>query len=401
MKYELLPPLTTDEMNALKANIKANGVRDPIIVDEDGEILDGHHRHRIDKKCPRRVLKGMSDAEKQAFVFCANFSRRNLSPSQQKDARNKMMAVAKALKAEDKAANTQPVIARKLGVSQATVSGWLMPSIKTDKTHKHDSRVKIPVQANPAIVDRVESGEKQEQVAADYGVAQSQISRIVTKEKKEREAKKEREKAAKKLGGRELGIFTGDFRKAGEMVGDNSVDLIFTDPPYDKKAAPLYGDLAEFAARVLRPGGWCLAYSGRARVMEDMECMATHLCYGWIFACVHRRGSYPRFRNLKLQVGWKPILGFFKPPIDVWWDWFPDTVSGGKEKGHHEWQQAESEAAHFIKAMSPPKGLICDPFCGSGTTPAAAKAHGRKWVAFEIDKRTAEQARIRLSGLRA
>lgn len=399
MKYELLPPLTTDEMKALKADIKANGVHDAIIVDEDGEILDGHHRHRIDKKCPRRVLKGMSDAEKQAFVFCANFSRRNLSPSQQKDARKKMKAIAKALKAESKA-NTQPVIARKLGVSQQTVSAWIMPNTSTGNTHKHDSRVKIPVQANPIIVDRVESGEKQEQVAADYGVTQSQISRIATKAKKEREAKEEREKATMKIKGKDLGIFTGDFREAGKVVADNSVDLIFTDPPYDKNSGPLYGNLAEFAARVLRPGGWCLAYSGRVQVIEDLYNMEEYLTYGWIFACIHS-GAHARFRNLKLHVAWKPILGFYKPPLNVWWDWFADSYSGRKEKDLHEWQQSEDEAAHYIQAMSPSKGLICDPFCGSGTTPAAAKAHGRKWVAFEIDKRTAEQARIRLSGLRA
>lgn len=397
MKYELLPPLTTDEMKALKADIKANGVRDPIIVDEDGEILDGHHRHRIDKKCPRRVLKGMSAAEKQAFVFCANFNRRNLSPSQKKDARNKMRAVAKALYAEG---NTQKDVACKLGQPRETVRDWLMRNGGTAKTHKHDSRVKIPVLANPVIVDRVESGEKQEQVAADYGVGQSQISRIVTKAKKEHEAKEKREKAATKLKGKDLGIFVGDFRKLGKVVADNSVDLIFTDPPYDKEAAPLYADLAEFAARVLRPGGWCLAYSGRVRLMEDMDNMAKRLTYGWMFACLHR-GANPRFRNLKLQVGWKPILGFYKPPLDVWWDWFVDTVSFGQEKGHHEWQQSEGDAAHFIEAMSPKKGLICDPFCGSGTTPAAAKRSGRKWVAFEIDKKTAEQARIRLDGLRA
>ncbi len=79
-KYELLPPLTTDEFAALKADIKANGLREPIIVDDDGEILDGHHRHKIDKNAPRRTLGGMSEAERQAFVFSANFNRRNLSP---------------------------------------------------------------------------------------------------------------------------------------------------------------------------------------------------------------------------------------------------------------------------------------------------------------------------------
>ncbi len=98
------------------------------------------------------------------------------------------------------------MIARKLGVARETVTKWFMRNGKDTQTHKHDSRAKIPVLANPVIVDRIEDGEKQEQIAADYGVAQSQISRIATKEKKHREAKKEREKAVAKLKSDELMI---------------------------------------------------------------------------------------------------------------------------------------------------------------------------------------------------
>lgn len=395
-KYELLPPLTTDEFAALKADIKANGVHDPIVVDDDGEILDGHHRSRIDNQAPRRVIGDMSEAEKEAFVFCANFNRRNLSPSQKQDARKKMMAIAKALKAEDKA-NTQAVIARKMGVARTTVESWFVRNDKCVNTHTLDSKVKIPPKAAPVILERSEAGESQEQIAADYGVNRSQISRVATKEKKQREAKKEREKSVAKLKGDELGIIAGDFREVGKVVADDSVDLIFTDPPYDKEAIELYYDLAVFAARVLRPGGWCLSYSGQAHLLDVVDKMSVHLSYGWMFACVHKNSS-SRFRNLKLQVGWKPILGFYKPPLEAWWNWFSDTASGGKEKDRHEWQQAESEASHFIEALSPKNGLICDPFCGGGTTPAAAKRCGRQWIAFEIDKDVAEEARLRLTG---
>lgn len=40
----LLPALTDDEYGALKADIAENGILYPIIVDEDGEVLDGVHR---------------------------------------------------------------------------------------------------------------------------------------------------------------------------------------------------------------------------------------------------------------------------------------------------------------------------------------------------------------------
>src|SRR5512146_2321359 len=81
---DLLPPLSREEFAALRADIRAHGVRDPVIVDENDAVLDGHNRLRIDRDAPRRLVRGLSEAEKQAFTFRANFSRRNLSPAQKK-----------------------------------------------------------------------------------------------------------------------------------------------------------------------------------------------------------------------------------------------------------------------------------------------------------------------------
>ena len=51
----------------------------------------------------------------------------------------------------------------------------------------------------------------------------------------------------------------GDLRSVD--LPAESVDLVFCDPPYTNDNIPLYADLSGFAARVLRPGGLCLAYS--------------------------------------------------------------------------------------------------------------------------------------------
>ena len=42
-------------------------------------------------------------------------------------------------------------------------------------------------------------------------------------------------------------IFEGDFKdvKLAARLADNSIDLIFTDPPYDEKSLYLYADLAK------------------------------------------------------------------------------------------------------------------------------------------------------------
>ncbi len=48
-KYQVMPSMPPEQFAALKADIAERGVLVPIDVDEDGHILDGHHRY------PRRL----------------------------------------------------------------------------------------------------------------------------------------------------------------------------------------------------------------------------------------------------------------------------------------------------------------------------------------------------------
>ncbi len=62
---------------------------------------------------------------------------------------------------------------------------------------------------------------------------------------------------------------------------------------------------------------------------------------------------------------------------------------GKNHMGHplaHENEAPYPEALphHFINTHCPPGGIVCDPFCGSGTTLAAAVKAGRKYVGFDI-----------------
>lgn len=191
-------------------------------------------------------------------------------------------------------------------------------------------------------------------------------------------------------------LIVGDFRTAGDVVPDNSVDLIFTDPPYDEEAAKLYGDLAAFGARVLKPGGICIAYSGQMHLPQIYTGMGQHLEYMWTCGIGHSGGA-TMFRKWRIANIWKPLLMYGKPPITAWWDVsFDDLVTGGREKDSHPWQQAVSEAAHYISAVCPIGGLVCDPFLGSGTSLVAAKKLGLRYIGLEIDEATAHGARTRI-----
>jgi DNA-binding XRE family transcriptional regulator len=391
----LVPPLSTMEFDVLKADIKANGVRIPVEIDDDGNILDGHHRNMCAPNAPYRVIKGLSEPEKRAYVIKANVTRRNLSPSQKTELQKAQRSICAELHRTGD--HTQRQLALLLGVSQQTVSDWIRSNTGAGKASKRaapDCRVKVAPAHKAIIAQRVEAGETQSQVAADYGVSQRTISSITTAEKKTAAVKQEREASADKIK-TDCGVIHGDFRRGD--VPDESVGMIFTDPPYDDESIPLYGDLAKFAARVLIPGGWCLAYSGILNLDRILPLMAVDgLKYGWTF-CITHNGGDSRFRKFKLQNGWKPILGFYKPPLSVGWNWFPDMASGGKEKDAHPWQQAVGEARHFISHLAPKGSLVCDPFSGSGTSLFAAKRLGLRWVGFEINEDHVMSARIRLN----
>ena len=46
-RWQLFPPLSDEEYAALKADIAAQGVLVPVVIDEDtGEVIEGHHRLR-------------------------------------------------------------------------------------------------------------------------------------------------------------------------------------------------------------------------------------------------------------------------------------------------------------------------------------------------------------------
>jgi hypothetical protein len=81
--YQLLPPLDADQRELLRQSIEQNGVLEPVVFDEAGEILDGHHRVEIAEELgieyPRRVLDHLDEVGKQQYALTVNLARRQLT----------------------------------------------------------------------------------------------------------------------------------------------------------------------------------------------------------------------------------------------------------------------------------------------------------------------------------
>ncbi len=83
-------------------------------------------------------------------------------------------------------------------------------------------------------------------------------------------------------------------------------------------------------------------------------------------------------------------------PDDVWGD-FPRVCGTFKERaGFHGCQMPEALLMRIVMASSNPGELVLDPFSGSGTTAAAAKRLGRRYLGIDLSPEYAEHGRNRL-----
>ena len=119
-RFQVVPPLSDEEFAALKDDIAQRGVLVPVECDEDGNVLDGHHRIRACRELGvtawDRIVRTdlVTDAEKRGHARALNLARRHLSG----EAKRRLVA-EQLLDTPERA---DQWVAEDLGVSRATVS---------------------------------------------------------------------------------------------------------------------------------------------------------------------------------------------------------------------------------------------------------------------------------------
>lgn len=89
-RYQVLPGLSAEEYEALKADIAQRGVQVPVEYDEDGNILDGYHRVRACQELgiidwPKVVRRGLTEEQKIEHALALNLHRRHLTREQRRE----------------------------------------------------------------------------------------------------------------------------------------------------------------------------------------------------------------------------------------------------------------------------------------------------------------------------
>ena len=197
----------------------------------------------------------------------------------------------------------------------------------------------------------------------------------------------------------ENGISTGDARELAKAIPDESVDLIFTDPPYPKEYLYLYEWLATEGRRVLKSGGSLMALCGHAYLPTILDFMREHLEYHWL-NCQYQptATATATFWPKMVFIRWKPVIWFTSGKYTKRYIIQDGIAPQGFDKRYHAWGQPVDSAVYWLERhLEREKSAITfDPLTGGGTVPAICKMLSRSYLAFEIDPEIAQVARDRV-----
>lgn len=247
-------------------------------------------------------------------------------------------------------------------------------------------------------------------------------------------------------------VLVGDCLERLKKLPDESVDLVFADPPYNLQ---LERDLLRpnntvvdgvhqdwdkfqsFAAydafsrawlaecrRVLKPNGaiWVIgSYHNIFRLGVALQDLGFWLQNDVIWRKTNPMPNFrgKRFTNAHETLIWAgreqasrvtfnyEALKASNDDLQMRSDWLfpicagPERLKDSRGRKAHPTQKPEALLHRIIVACSNPGDVILDPFFGTGTTGAVAKRLGRQWIGIERDQDYAKDAMARIARVEA
>lgn len=244
-------------------------------------------------------------------------------------------------------------------------------------------------------------------------------------------------------------ILQGDCIQWLNQLPENSVDLIFADPPYNlqlqndlyrpnqTKVDGVFDEWDKFESlkaydiftqnwlsacrRVLKPDGtiWVIgSYHNIFRVGTILQNLDFWLLNDVVWIKTNPMPNFKgtRFNNAHETLIWASkdrqskftfhykSLKTFNDDLQMRSDWYIPICSGAERvkingQKAHATQKPEALLYRIILATSNKDSLILDPFSGSGTTAAVAKKLNRRFIGIEQDEFYVQVSRQRLSAV--
>jgi DNA modification methylase len=263
----LIPRPTQEQYESAKASIAKNGIRIPVVIDQDGVLIDGYSRIQIavevgmtDVPTDRRTFATAQDAKK--FIIEVNVERRHLNTLQRGEIANLYAALeAGPAKEREEQAPGQPrgtkkasplpnleeetgpnqwslvKGAKKAGVGKGTA--WKVRKIQARAEKDPEFRRKVDREREGAgrvdplfrVVEQIERHEadvKRDAEEAQAEQVDTSGGKILSRLPREGLAGK---------------VLLGDCLDVLRTFPDHSVDLIITSPPYAEARKDTYGGI--------------------------------------------------------------------------------------------------------------------------------------------------------------
>jgi modification methylase len=244
-------------------------------------------------------------------------------------------------------------------------------------------------------------------------------------------------------------ILHGDCIAILKSLPENSVDLIFADPPYNLQLRKdlyrpnmtkvdavddgwdRFGDFDKYDAftiewlsacrRVLKKTGtiWVIgSYHNIYRVGSILQDLKFWILNDIVFV---KYNPMPNFRGVRFTNAHETLIWAQKTQgaryifnhqsmkalnddLQMRSDWYLPLATGNQRlkvngKKAHSTQKPEALLYRVIMASSNPGDVVLDPFFGTGTTGAVAKKLGRDWIGIESEKKYIRIAQKRIDAV--
>ena len=403
-RHQFFPDLLPEEYDLLKASIADHGVEVPIIVDQEGNTIDGLHRQRacdeLGIDCPREVRHFETEAEKVELALRLNCRRRQLNRKQKRE------LIAAYLKCDPQIADNY--LAELIGgISKNTVA-----DVRTDleatclidkfETLRGKDGKDRPTKYKRIIANTPKEAETAQEIVGNLpdNCAGKVIDTTTAQRRARRNVKqlKRAEKVVIPFTHDDIKLHCCRFQELEQSAGiePNSVKLILTDIPYDGGFVPQVSDLASLASRILVDGGLLVMQTGQYHIEEVERRLKEHLIRRWWGITVWE-GDANLIHPLQCASQYKPVVIYSKgnwKPVCRWGDVSRVTV---KEKDWYPWQQPLEDVEFWLRQFSEPGDLVCDVCSGSFTVAVACLRNNRRFVGCDSDESCVQIGQQRLT----
>lgn len=407
------------DIAALADSMHEVGLLNPIVVTDSLSLISGAHRLAAAKSLGWETIEArkvaIDELHHELIEIDENLIRNELTVLERAEHLERRKAIYEAMHPETKSVTVRggPGRGKKTDGNIPTVSFTVDTASKTGVSRSTvEQEVKIarsiPKKEREALRGTVVEDRKSDLL---------KLSRMEPTERKQviekikagtarsvKDARKAIHREVKTAGPEQQITASKTWRVIHAACGDaeieaNSVDCIITDPPYPREFLPAFSELGQLAARVLKPGGICIAMSGQSYLPEVIQRLGQHLTFHWACAYLTPGGQAVQLWDRNVNTFWKPLLWYVKPPAASS-EWHGDVIRSGvndNDKRFHDWGQSESGMASLVDRFSFPGQTVLDPFVGGGTTGVVAIRLGRKFIGIDKDSGQVAIARKRLS----